>query len=225
MEELFHIEKILGFCERVCYFFIVNLLFVISNIPILLFLLFVGASQIRECLPLFLLCLVPMAPALSAVMYSMNHLIHGTERKAFRDYKKGYCSDFMQKICLGAGQMFVILICWTNIEFFSIQLKILPLTIVFILLFATAALVTPNLYMLVSRYEMKNLQIVKTGVTLLIAKPVATLGNVVALTIVLMAFEISAGTTVLFMGSVYGFLVMFMNQNVMQKLESKSNTK
>lgn len=225
MEELFHIEKILGFCERVCYFFIVNLLFVISNIPILLFLLFVGASQIRECLPLFLLCLVPMAPALSAVMYSMNHLIHGTERKAFRDYKKGYCSDFMQKICLGAGQMFVILICWTNIEFFSIQLKILPLTIVFILLFATAALVTPNLYMLVSRYEMKNLQIVKTGVTLLIAKPVATLGNVVALAIVLMAFEISAGTTVLFMGSVYGFLVMFMNQNVMQKLESKSNTK
>ncbi|EOS27372.1 hypothetical protein C806_00353 [Lachnospiraceae bacterium 3-1] len=129
MEELFHIEKILGFCERVCYFFIVNLLFVISNIPILLFLLFVGASQILECLPLFLLCLVPMAPALSAVMYSMNHLIHGTERKAFRDYKKGYCSDFMQKICLGAGQMFVILICWTNIEFFSIQLKILPLTI------------------------------------------------------------------------------------------------
>ncbi len=221
MEELFHIEKILGFCERVCYFFIVNLLFVISNIPILLFLLFVGASQIRECLPLFLLCLVPMAPALSAVMYSMNHLIHGTERKAFRDYKKGYCSDFMQKICLGAGQMFVILICWTNIEFFSIQLKILPLTIVFILLFATAALVTPNLYMLVSRYEMKNLQIVKTGVTLLIAKPVATLGNIVALAIVLMAFEISAGTTVLFMGSVYGFLVMFMNQNVMQTLESK----
>lgn len=221
MEELFHIEKILGFCERVCYFFIVNLLFVISNIPILLFLLFVGASQIRECLPLFLLCLVPMAPALSAVMYSMNHLIHGTERKAFRDYKKGYCSDFIQKICLGAGQMFVILICWTNIEFFSIQLKILPLTIVFILLFATAALVTPNLYMLVSRYEMKNLQIVKTGVTLLIAKPVATLGNIVALAIVLMAFEISAGTTVLFMGSVYGFLVMFMNQNVMQTLESK----
>lgn len=94
MEELFHIEKVLGFCDKVWYFFTVNLLFVISNFPILLFLLFIGAGQIRECLPLFLLCLVPMAPALSAVMYTMNRLIHGTEGKAVKDYKKGYCSDF-----------------------------------------------------------------------------------------------------------------------------------
>lgn len=221
MEELFHIEKVLGFCDKVWYFFTVNLLFVISNFPILLFLLFIGAGQIRECLPLFLLCLVPMAPALSAVMYTMNRLIHGTEGKAVKDYKKGYCSDFLQKVGLGAGQMLVIIMCWTNIEFFTLQVRIFPFTIIFMILFAAAVLVTPNLYMLASRYEMKNIQIAKTAVTLLIAKPVSALGNIVALGVVLAAFEISAGTTVLFMGSVYGFLVMFMNQSVLRKLESK----
>lgn len=221
MEELFHIEKVLGFCDKVWYFFTVNLLFVISNFPILLFLLFIGAGQIRECLPLFLLCLVPMAPALSAVMYTMNRLIHGTEGKAVKDYKKGYCSDFLQKIGLGAGQMLVIIMCWTNIEFFTLQVRIFPFTIIFMILFAVAVLVTPNLYMLASRYEMKNMQIARTAVTLLIAKPVAALGNIVALGVVLAAFEISAGTTVLFMGSVYGFLVMFMNQSVLRKLESR----
>lgn len=221
MEELFHIEKVLGFCDKVWYFFTVNLLFVISNFPILLFLLFIGAGQIRECLPLFLLCLVPMAPALSAVMYTMNRLIHGTEGKAVKDYKKGYCSDFLQKVGLGAGQMLVIIMCWTNIEFFTLQVRIFPFTIIFMILFAVAVLVTPNLYMLASRYEMKNVQIARTAVTLLIAKPVAALGNIVALGVVLAAFEISAGTTVLFMGSVYGFLVMFMNQSVLRKLESR----
>lgn len=221
MEELFHIEKISGFCEKVCYFFTINLLFIISNLPILLFLLFVGAGQIRECLPLFLLCLVPMAPALSSVMYTMNRLIHGIEGSAIHDYKKGYCSDFLQKIGLGAGQMFVVLLCWTNIEFFTIQVRIFPLTIVFIILFAAAVLVTPNLYMLASRYRMKNMQIAKAAVVLLVAKPVFTLGNIVALGIVLAAFEISAGTTVLFMGSIYGFLVMFMNQSIMRELENK----
>ncbi len=221
MDELFHIEKVLGFCEKVCYFFTVNLLFVISNFPILLFLLFIGAGQIRECLPLFLLCLIPMAPALSAVMYTMNRLIHGTEGKAVKDYKKGYCSDFLQKVGLGAGQMLVIIMCWTNIEFFTLQVRIFPFTIIFMILFAAAVLVTPNLYMLASRYEMKNIQIAKTAVTLLIAKPVSALGNIVALGVVLAAFEISPGTTVLFMGSVYGFLVMFMNQSVLRKLESK----
>ena len=101
------------------------------------------------------------------------------------------------------------------------QVKIFPLVLVFIVLFAAAVLVTPNLYMLASRYEMKNMQIVRTGTALLFAKPVAALGNIAALAIVLVAFELSAGTTVLFMGSVYGFLVMFMNQNVMQKLENR----
>ena len=89
MEELFNIERVLGFCEKICYFFTVNLLFILSNIPVLLFLLFVGAGKIRECLPLFLLCLVPTAPALSAVMYAMNRLIQGTEGRALRDYKRG----------------------------------------------------------------------------------------------------------------------------------------
>ena len=221
MEELFNVEKVLGFCEKVCYFVTINLLFILSNIPILLFLLFVGAGQIRECLPLFLLCLIPMAPALSSVMYTMNCLIHGTEGSALRDYKRGYCSDLVQKIGLGAGQLLVIFMCWTNIEFFSMQFRILPLAVVFMVLFAVSVLVTPNLYMLASRYEMKNIQIVKTAVTLLIAKPVFTLGNLVALCVGLAAFEISPGTTVLFMGSTYGFLVMFMNQSVMRNLENR----
>lgn len=220
MEELFNIEKVLGFCEKVCYFFIVNVLFVISNIPVLLFLLFVGAGQIRECLPLFLVCLIPMAPALSAVMYAMNRLIQGVEGNALRDYKKGYVRDFLQKAELGAGQMLVLLMCWTNIEFFTVQLRCLPFAVLFILLFAVSVLATPNLYMLASRYEMGKVQIAKTAVTLLFVKPVFTLGNIVAFFLILASFEISAGTTVLFMGSAYGFLVMFMNQTVMRQLEN-----
>lgn len=220
MEELFNIEKVLGFCEKVCYFFIVNVLFVISNIPVLLFLLFVGAGQIRECLPLFLVCLIPMAPALSAVMYAMNRLIQGVEGNALRDYKKGYVRDFLQKAELGAGQMLVLLMCWTNIEFFTVQLRCLPLAVLFILLFAVSVLATPNLYMLASRYEMGKVQIAKTAVTLLFVKPVFTPGNIVAFFLILASFEISAGTTVLFMGSAYGFLVMFMNQTVMRQLEN-----
>lgn len=221
MGELFNIEKVLGFCDKVWYFFTVNLLFVFSNIPVLCFFLFVGAGRIPEYFPLFLLCLVPFAPALSAVMYAMNRLIHRTERSAFKDYRKGYCQDFIQKLKLGAGQALAVFICWTNVKFFAVQFRFLPLAVVFALLFAVTVAVTPNLYMLASRYEMKNIQIVKTAVTLFIAKPVFTLGNLVALAALLAAFEISAGTTVLFMGSVYGFLVMFMNQGVMHSLENR----
>lgn len=221
MSELFNIERVLGFCEKVWYFFIVNLLFIGSNIPVLLFLLFVGVQQIGECLPLFLLSLLPMGPALGAVFYTMNRLIRGTEGRVLRDYKKGYCSDLKQKVLLTAGQLFAILVFWTNIRFFSLQIPVLPLEILFVVLFAVSVLITPNLYMLIARYEMKNLQIVRTALTLLIARPVATIGNIAALAVVLIAYELAAGTTVLFMGSIYGFLVMFMNQGVLRSLEQE----
>lgn len=221
MAELFSIERIMNFCEMICYFVLVNFMFVISNLPVLVFLLFVGISQIRTCLPLFLLSMVFTAPSLSAVFYAMNRLVQGIERNAVKDYIKGYTSDFWQKICLGLGHMTVVFVLWTNTEFFAVQINHLPLTIVSFVLFAVSVLIAPNLYMLAARYEMKNLQIVRTAVTLLIARPAATLGNVTAFAILLAAFELSAGTTVLFAGSVYGFLIMFMNQKVMRELESQ----
>ena len=55
--ELFHIEKILEVCEKILYFLKINLLFLVFNIPVLLFFLFVGISNVREYLPFFLLCL------------------------------------------------------------------------------------------------------------------------------------------------------------------------
>ncbi len=221
MSELFNLEKILGICEKICYFWLINFMFVVSNLPVLVFFMFVGIHRVRTYLPLFLLCMVFMAPALSAVFYAMNLLVRGTEGKTVRDYMRGYLRDYRQKLILGAGQMLLVFILWTNLEFFSLHVKSIGLTIVTVLLLAAVILVTPNLYMLVTRYEMKNLRIIKTAVVLMVARPVMTLGNVVALGIILMAFELSAGTTVLFMGSVYGFLVMFMNQRVLNELESQ----
>lgn len=80
MANLFSMERIMGFCEKVCYFFAVNFMFVVSNLPVLAFLLFVGVSEVRTYLPIFLLCMVFMAPALSAVFYSMNRLIRGLKQ-------------------------------------------------------------------------------------------------------------------------------------------------
>ena len=70
--ELFHIEKILEVCEKILYFLKINLLFLVFNIPVLLFFLFVGISNVREYLPFFLLCLLPAGPAFAAVLFSMR---------------------------------------------------------------------------------------------------------------------------------------------------------
>lgn len=221
LSELFRIDKIFGFCEKVCYFLVVNVLFVLSVTPVLFFFLFLGISQAGVYLPLFMLTMTSVPPALSAVFYSMKRLLDGRERGPLRDYWKGYRADFLQKFRLGCGHMAVLFILWTNVKFFTKQAAFAPLAIVFVLLFAFAVIVTPNLYLLASRYEMKNLDIAKTACILTVTRPVCTLGSMAALGLVLAAFEMAAGTAVLFMVSVYGFLVVFISSGMLHALESK----
>ena len=217
--EVFQMDKILGFCEKLWYVIGANLLFLLSNLPALLFFLFVGASQVRTCLPFFLWCMVPAGPALSALFYTMNRLLSKTETGVWRDYRKAYRDDWGQKYLLAAGHMFLILVFEINIEFFAVQIPVFPLMILFVILFAAALAVIPNLYLLASRYRMKNRDIVKTSLILLVTRPVSTLGSIVSLGVILMLFELKAGTAVLFMGSLYGFLIAFMNRKVLHSLE------
>lgn len=219
MREAFNWEKINGFCQKVCYFFAVNLFFIASNSFVLLFLLFFGASQIETCLPLFLLCLLPMAPSLCAVFSSMQKLLHKTDGKAWKDYLTGYKSCFKKSIQIGGIQLTALFILWTNLRFFAVTMPGLLFLGLFLCLFLLVLFMTPTLYLLVVRYEMGCLEIIRASIALTIGKPVFTMGNLAALGIILLAFELSAGTTVLFMGSIYGFLICFMNERMLNKLE------
>lgn len=200
----------------------INCLFLLSNLPVLLFFLFVGISQVRTYLPLFLLCLIPAGPTVSAVFFSMNRMLRGTETGAWKDYKTGYQDTWGLKCLLAAIQCLLIWMFWTNVEFFSVQIPFLPLTVLFFLLFAGVVLMTPNLYLLASRYQMRVQDYFRGAAILLVTKPVLTIGNLAVAAFILMLLEIRAGTVVLFMASIYGFLVVFMNRNVMQALDNST---
>lgn len=217
--EIFQIEKILGVCDRILYFLKINFFFLVSNLPVLLFFLFVGISQVRTYLPLFLICAVWAGPALSAVFFAMNRVLHKTDTTAWKDYKTGYLDSWGSKMGIAVIQLFLVWMFWTNVEFFSMEIPVLPLTILFFLLFAGVIIMTPDLYLLASRYEMKVKDVFKGAVILGFTRPVITLGNTAMLVIVLILLEIQPGTFMLFIASIYGFMVVLMNQKVMRVIE------
>lgn len=218
LNELFSGERIYGFCEKVCYFFIINALFWLSNIPLICFFILVGIKQIPTYLPLFMITLLPVPPALSAVLYCMGRQLRGTEVRAFKDYKKGYREDFFLKLKLGTVQLFAIFVLWTNTKFLS-EYGFGIISMFFFVAFIFTIILTPNLYLLASRYEMKFLDIIRVAVIITVTHPVCTLGYIAAFGFVLMLFELSAGTTVLFMISGYGFLIAFMSRYMLKLLE------
>ena len=217
--EIFHIEKIMGACEKILYFFLINLFFWGSNLPLLLFFLFVGIRQAGTYLPLFLFCVIPAGPALCGVFFSMNRVVRGIETSAWKDYRTGYADAFFRKLGAAAVQALLVWIFWTNLRFFTVQCPVFPLALLFLLLFAVVLLMTPDLYLLASRYEMGLRDIFKGALVLCIGQPLLTLGNTVLLAFALMLVEIQAGISILFVVSLYGFVVVLINQKIFRMME------
>ena len=185
---VFRLDNILSTCEKIWYFFKVNILFLIFNLPLLFFLLFVGISQVRTYLPFFMLCFIPFIPAMSAVFFCMNRILHRYDTGALKDFITGYLYCIKEKFIVSGIYLFIVSIFWTNIEFFAIYF--FPLLILFGLLFLLMLLSMPNICLLTSRYKMSVIDILKGAIMLTITKPLITLSNFVIFTFVLMLFEI-----------------------------------
>lgn len=224
LSELFHIEKFMGFGQKVMYFLGVNILFLLSNFPVLLFFFFVGISEVMQYLPLFMVTMLPFGPSLCAVFYAMNRVREGRERGALRDFAAGYRSGLGVKYKISVVHLALVFMVVVNMRFFAHVIPVFPVVIVCGIMLAVLLLIMPMLYLLASRYEMGAAAIWKDAVILSVIKPYATLGNAAAFALMLIAIEIQAGTAMLFISSVYGFLVVFMNRGIFQYLEKKTQT-
>lgn len=221
LKDAFNWEKLSHFFQSIYYMLGINLWFMICNFPVLLFFLFVGISKVGTYLPLFLICLLPLAPSLCGAFYAMNRLLNKEDGGVVHDYFKGYKSGALLAIRLGACQLGLIFILWTNIRFFMNVVPMLPIFILSFLLFLLIVFITPNLYFLAGIYDMDFLQTVKAGVILTLGKPISTLGGIATIGIMLAIFEVMPGFAVLFMGSVFPLLITYMNRRFLKEKNTK----
>lgn len=219
MNKAFDMEKIMSFFNYIYYFFILNLLFLLSNLPFLGFFFLVGISRAGEYLPSFLLCLLPLGPSLCALFYCMNKLIKNKDLYPVRSYFKGYFNNFKQSAVIAAMQLSCAFIICASMRFFEAVPEFSAFSIILLIELALLLLITPFLYLLISRYQMKMLEIIKASFVIVIGKPLYAIGNAVVFLFVLMLFELIAGTTFLFIGSLYAFLIALTNKTLFRKLE------
>jgi len=220
MDQIFDMEKVMSFFNYVYYFFILNLLFLLSNSPFLGFYFLLGISSIDELLPLFLLCLLPLAPSLCALFYCMNKLIINKDIYPCREYITGYKSNFKQSIVIGFMQLICVFIICISMRVLASIPQLTIFSFILLVELALIILMTPFLYLFASRYTMKSIAIIKVSIITVFGKPLYALGNVIVFLFMLMLFEIIAGTTFLFIGVVYSFLIVLSNKKLFCILES-----
>lgn len=221
MEHIFDWEKILSFCNYIFYFLVLNILFLFSNLPFLFFYFSVGIDEIGVYLPFFLLCTLPAAPALCGLIHSIMKLFEYKDIHPMREYWKGYKRNGKQACVIGMIQLIAVFVLTTNIKYFKSVPSISAFAIIFMILFAIIIIMTPFLYLLLVRYDMTNIQILKASLAVAIGKPIYTIGNIIICCFVLIMFEWMAGTTFLFIGSLYVCLLVLSNKKLFEKLERR----
>ncbi|WP_459831999.1 YesL family protein [Clostridium carnis] len=225
MNDIFNLENIFDIFNYIFWFFLLNLFFMILNFPLVAFILFVGISNAITYLPLFLLCLIPVAPALTALLYCTGKLIRNKSLNIFKDFFRGLKINFKQSLILWIPELILIFVLHSNIKFFSTSQYSIITTCIFSILLIVLLCVTPYIFLLISRFSMKSLDIVRAAFILAFTRPILTVCNVLILGFVLIVFEIIPGTTALFISSILAFLLSFSNKALLNELEGSSNDK
>lgn len=220
MNNIFSLQKILNFFNYVFYFFVLNVVFLFFNIPLLSFIFLIGISKIGIYLPLFLITLIPFGPSITMLLYCTGKLIRNKDLDLIPDIKLGLKLNFKQSLIIWIVELALIFILNINIKFFSNYSIIL--SGVFLLISLLLLFTSPYIYVLISRFSMNTKDIIKNSFILVFTKPLISIANIFSIVFTLILFEISPGTTFLFIGSVLAFLISYCNKFLLTELENNS---
>lgn len=222
LNEIFNLEKFLEVCNYVFWFFTLNLLFWILNIPLILFFMFLGISQIFNYLPLFLVCLIPVMPSFCVILYCVNKIYKEKNISIIKDFSKGFKLNFAQALNIWCIELLLIFMVYSNLRFFSRIANNLIMTSLFICILIIIITVTPYLFLLISRFSMKNMQIVRLAFILMFTRPIISLTNLLVGLFFMVIFELNPAIVILFISTALAFVLIFVNRELLKQLESIS---
>lgn len=218
----FNFEKIFDSFNYVFWFFLLNLFFMLFNIPLILFFIFIGISNIFKYFPLFLICLLPAMPTFTALLYCMNKIIVNKDLNIIKDFTNGIKLNFKQSFLIWFIELLLIIIIYFNIRFFSLIKYNVVLVCLFSAIAIIIAAVTPFIFILISRFKMKTIDILRTSFILCFTRPILTITNLLLFIFLLILFEITPGTIILFISSLLSFSLLFINKSLLYELEGIS---
>lgn len=215
-------NKLLSFFEYVMSFFISNLIFVVCNLPIILFLFLFDIKDVGNYTPLFMLCLLPLAPSLTALLYTMNRLIKFKSISVFRDYFRAYKQNFSISIKTGAIQIILIVSLLTNLnKLHKLSWGYLITPFMYVILFLLCMMCL-YLYPLIAKFHIRLLEAYKASLILTITKPLNTITNILIFMFALILFQIKASYAILFTASIICYLIMLNQKRIFEDIEQRS---
>lgn len=216
------IDVFMNICNYVMWFFIGNLYFLICNLPLCIFFIFIGIKNVEAALPLFLLVSLPFGPAVTALLYAMGKLVKEKDLSITKCFFTSYKTNFKQSLLLWTLQLLLLTILHLNIQFFkfsSFGYLLMPFFYISIALISVLGLYA---YPLIAKFHISLLEVIKASLTISIYKFPITIGNLIILVFAMILMDAKPSYVVLFIASITCYLLMFLQKDLHKELELKS---
>ncbi len=195
--------------------FMGNLIFLLFNLPILyiLFCILPPRSIQPSTLELYL-CLLPIGPAYTGLLYSMGKMLHDKDISVIRNYWKSYRHNFKQALSVWAllSLMMILLsviILNSYSAFYYLQL------IAFVILFMMCLYIFP----VISRFETTIRQIMVLAFYSIFSQFKLTIFMVMMIVFSAMLLLIIPSMAILLVASILSMLIMIILKDFLKALE------
>lgn len=206
----------------IMWFFGGNIYFMLCNIPFLFILLSFNGNFTTEYWILFILFSIPIGPAYTALLSVMGKLVRENDINLTRDYFKAYKTNFFQSLFFWTAQLVIFAVLLIDIRFFAIKSYGRFFIPIFYALMILDALVGIYIYPILSRFYLKNLDIIKISFYYLVKKWKVTLSCVGLFIITYFLLNTkSSSVVILFILAVLCYGIMFFQNDLLKELQIK----
>lgn len=201
---------------RYGYFLLVsNLLFLLANLLFLF--VFISFPPRLEHAIIYLVALLPMGPALTALFFSMGLLVRTGDLAPVKDFVRAYRTNFWLSMKYWLLQLVLSAIMLIDAVYFY-QRDWLILAAVFLVLFLLVCLFSLIGFPLLATFDIQLKSIYQATVVVIWQYPVKQLVNLLTIVALVITFWAFPSELFLFLFSLIAFYVMRHNQSVFEDL-------
>lgn len=219
----FYEKPIFTIINYIYWFFMSNLYFLILNFP-LIFVIMAAPSNRINALPAgyiiaVFICFIPIGPALTALFSLMGKLSREKDINVTRDFFKAYKINFKPPLILWTLEMTIIVSLFIDVKLLA-SLH-MPKIISFLMYLLIAMIISIGLHAfpILSRFNMKYKDIVRTAGYYTFKKLNNTVLNLAVIIVVGFAFIKISTFIFLFSSSISCFLIMHFEQKILLEIE------
>lgn len=211
--------KIFTILNYITWFVLANFYFLISNILFLVYIIGFGIDISANISIVFLVTLIPIGPAVTALCASMGKIIREKDINITRYYFRSYKLNFKQSLKLWCIELSILFISYIDLKVASNQSHLSNFTILFIIVCIFVVAVGTFVFPIVSRFDFKIIDVLKVSFLYSIKKIHVTIMNMIIIFIGFYLIYTLPGLLVLCLSSIICFLIMINNKSIINEIE------